>query len=217
MGQKTNPTSLRLNKTNRNFDSLWYNSLHYSRLIGDEIATKSHIEQVFAQATLPRNLWSFSPIFKRGRGLVVYLSPDRCRATKSTKLRLRRSVPLLQRDVKEINTSKETRLTQNYMVGNDISFTAANTPYLGKEKPGLAVREKRQFVHCLLTSLVCNTSSRSKALLHGDSSLLQKAHTLSWLHGDGYALKSSTSWLGSLCLPACASQCDASDDKVLPM
>ena len=189
MGQKTNPTSLRLNKTNRNFDSLWYNSLHYSRLVGDEIATKSHIEQVFAQATLPKNLWSFSPIFKRGRGLVVYLSPDRCRATKSTKLRLRRSVPLLQRDVKEINTSKKTRLT----VGNDISFTAANTPYLGKEKPGLAVREKRQFIHCLLTSLVCNTSSRSKALLHGDSSLLQKAHTLSWLHGDGYALVSSTS------------------------
>lgn len=187
MGQKTNPTALRLNKTNKRFDSLWYNKLHYSRLLGDELVTKSYIEQVFAQATLPKNLWSFSPSFKRGRGLILYLSPDKCRAAKSTKLRLRKFTPLLHRGT---NTAQEVKSVQTYMSDQDTCLSSSTIYHLKKtrplpEKKTWALQEKRFLVHFLLTLLMSNTGSKSKALLYHDPSLFQKAHTLLWTQGNG--------------------------------
>ena len=184
MGQKTNPTALRLNKTNKRFDSLWYNKLHYNRLLGDELVTKSYIEQVFAQANVPKNLWSFSPLFKRGRGLILYLSPDKCRAVKSTKLRLRKLTPLLYRGT---NTLQEVKSMQSC---KDIGFSSSTIYNLKDarplpEKKTWALQEKRFLVHFLLTLLMSNTSSKSKALLHRDLSLFQKAHTLLWIQGSG--------------------------------
>lgn len=183
MGQKTNPTALRLNKTNKRFDSLWYNKLHYSRLLGDELVTKSYIEQVFAQASIPKNLWSFSPLLKRGRGLILYLSPDKCRAVKSTKLRLRRFAPLLQ----------EARSVQSYTSHQDTGATSSPIYHLNKkeafsEKKKLALKGKRFFVHFLLTLLTSNTSSKSNALLSHDLSLFQKSHTLLWIQGEGQTI-----------------------------
>ncbi len=182
MGQKTNPTALRLNKTNKRFDSLWYNKLHYSRLLGDQLVTKSYIEQVFAQASIPKNLWSFSPLFKRGRGLILYLSPDKCRAVKSTKLRLRKLTPLLHRGT---NTLQEVKPIQQ-----DTDFSSSTIYHLKNtrplpEKKTWALQEKRFLVHFLLTLLMSNTSSKSKALLHHDLSFLQKAHTLLWMQESG--------------------------------
>ena len=198
MGQKTNPTSLRLNKTNKRFDSLWYNKLHYNRLLGDELVIKSYIEQVFAQAKIPTNLWSFSPFFKKGRGLVLYLSSDKCRAAKSTKLRLRRFTPLIHRDT---NIPQEVKSIQTHLSHQDtgvnqsitISTSHSTIHHLKKksllsEKKTLALQEKRFFVHFLLTLLMSNTSSKSKALLHHDLSFFQKAHILLWIQGDGQAI-----------------------------
>jgi hypothetical protein len=187
MGQKTNPTALRLNKTNKRFDSLWYNKLHYSRLVRDELVTKSYIEQVFAQASVPRNLWSFSPSFKRGRGLILYLSPDKCRAAKSTKLRLRKFTPLLHRGT---NTAQEIKPVLTYMSDQDTCLSHYTIYHFKNARPVLekktwALQEKRFLVHFLLTLLMSNTSSKSKALLHHDLSLFQKAHTLLWTQGNG--------------------------------
>ena len=73
MGQKTNPTSLRLNKTNKRFESAWYNKFHYGRLIADDLALKSFMEEIIVQAGLPKNVWSFSPIPKRGAWIDIVL------------------------------------------------------------------------------------------------------------------------------------------------
>lgn len=190
MGQKTNPTALRLNKTNKRFDSLWYNKLHYSRLLRDELVIKSYIEQVFAQASIPKNLWSFSPFFKRGRGLVLYLSSDKCRAAKSTKLRLRRFTPLLHGNTR---TSQEEKSIQSHLSDQETVVNLSNIYHLKKkgpvlEKKTLVLQERRFLVHFLLALLMFNTSSKSKALLHHDLSLFQKAHTLLWVQGDGQTI-----------------------------
>ena len=190
MGQKTNPTALRLNKTNKRFDSLWYNKLHYGKLLGDELVIKSYIEQVLAQANIPKNLWSFSPFFKRGRGLVLYLSCDKCRAAKSTKLRLRRFTPLLRENT---STLQEVKSIQSYLSDKGAGVNPFTTYHLNKptslsEKKTLALQEKRFLIYLLLALLMSNTSSRSKALLHHDLSLFQKAHTLLWMQGNGQAV-----------------------------
>ena len=188
MGQKTNPTALRLNKTNKSFDSSWYNQLHYNRLVGDDIAVKPFIEQVLTQAGLPKNLWSFSPIPKRGRGLILYLSPNRSRASKSAKLRLRQP-PISS------NKTMERRggSALSYAQSSNTTFTPATAFHFKERKAlfgggGMVAWERRFFVHSLLTQLVCNTSSRSKFMSHSDSSFLQKAHILSWLHGGEQAM-----------------------------
>ena len=129
------------NKTNKRFDSLWYNKLHYSRLVRDELVTKSYIEQVFAQASVPRNLWSFSPSFKRGRGLILYLSPDKCRAAKSTKLRLRKFTPLLHRGT---NTAQEIKPVLTYMSDQDTCLSHYTIYHLRMQ--GLCWR--RKLGHC---------------------------------------------------------------------
>jgi hypothetical protein len=198
MGQKTNPTALRLNKTNKRFDSLWYNKLHYGRLLGDELVIKSHIEQVLAQANIPKNLWSFSPFFKRGRGLVLYLSCDKSRAVKSTKLRLRRFAPLLHENTSTLHNQSKIGLQEVKPIQGLLSDKGASVnlfdPYHLKEKSSLpekrtlALQEKRLLVHSVLALLMSNTSSRSKALLHNDLSLFQKAKTFLWMQGDGQAV-----------------------------
>ena len=190
MGQKTNPTALRLNKTNKRFDSLWYNKLHYGSLLGNELVIKSYIEQVFTQASIPKNIWSFSPFFKRGRGLVLYLSSDKCRAAKSTKLRLRRFTPLLHKDT---STLQEIKSIQRHLSDQGTGANPSNIYHLKKESPlsekkTLALQEKRFLVHFLLALLMSNTNAKSKALLHHDLSLFQKAHTLLWMQGDGHTI-----------------------------
>ena len=186
MGQKTNPTSLRLNKTNKRFESAWYSKLHYSRLIADDLALRSFIEELLVQAGLPRNVWSFSPIPKRGRGLILYLSPSRSRAAKMIKLRLRQSPPLLQKSLNSPQIERETHLLhpENHSPADNFHLHREDISTIKRDLP---VWEKRFFVNLWLSQLTC-TASRSRALLQGDCSMLQRAHILSWFHGREQAI-----------------------------
>lgn len=49
MAQKTNPTSLRLQKTNKSFNSCWYSNYFYTDFLVEELKTRSYIERVFNQ------------------------------------------------------------------------------------------------------------------------------------------------------------------------
>ena len=180
MGQKTNPTSLRLNKTNKRFESAWYSKLQYGRLIADDLALRSFIEEILVQAGLPKSVCSFSPIPKRGRGLILYLSPSRSRAAKLTKLRLRQSPPFLQKSVNSLQMESRTYLPHSrnlYLHKKDISTIKRDLP----------VWERRFLVNLLLSQLT-STASRSRALSQGDYSVLQRAHILSWFHGGEQAI-----------------------------
>ena len=182
MGQKTNSTSLRLSKTNKRFESAWYSKLHYSRLIADDLALRSFIEDLLLQAGLPRNIWSFSPIPKRGRGLILYLSPSRSRAAKMIKLRLRQSPPLLQRSVNSSQIESGTYLSRSRNNSSINQNDDLHKRDISTIKRDLPVWERRFLVNLWLSQLTC-TASRSKALSQGDCSMLQRGHILSWFHG----------------------------------
>lgn len=186
MGQKTNPTSLRLNKTNKRFESAWYSKLQYGRLIADDLALRSFIEEILVQAGLPRSVWSFSPIPKRGRGLILYLSPSRSRAAKLTKLRLRQSPPLLQRNVNSLQMESRTYLShsRNHFLADNLYLHKKDISTIKRDLP---VWERRFLVNLLLSQLT-STASRSRALSQGDYSVLQRAHILSWFHGGEQAI-----------------------------
>ena len=191
MGQKTNPTSLRLHKTNKKFDSSWYSELHYSRLLGDDLVLRPFLEQVFIQAGLPKNLWSFSPITKRGRGLILYLSPDRSRADKSSKLRLGQPLPLLQHGEKK-KTLVKPKL--NCVPDNHTKFDSTTISHSthnrvmcypskdGNKRKNLTTKERKIFINFFLTQLMYHKGSKLKALSYNGSCLFQRSHTLSWLH-----------------------------------
>ena len=49
MGQKINPISLRLEQTNKQFDSCWFNEYNYTNLINKDIKIKSYINFVLNQ------------------------------------------------------------------------------------------------------------------------------------------------------------------------
>ena len=127
------------------------------------------------------------PRLRGGGGLILYLSPDKCRAAKSTKLRLRKFTPLLHRGT---NTAQEIKPVLTYMSDQDTCLSHYTIYHFKNARPVLekktwALQEKRFLVHFLLTLLMSNTSSKSKALLHHDLSLFQKAHTLLWTQGNG--------------------------------
>lgn len=49
MAQKVNPISLRLEKTNRTFDSSWFNNSNYSYLLKKDIKIQSYINVLLKQ------------------------------------------------------------------------------------------------------------------------------------------------------------------------
>ena len=51
MGQKANPISLRLN-INRNFDSCWFQDMHYSKLLTKEIQLRKYLSALFASINI---------------------------------------------------------------------------------------------------------------------------------------------------------------------
>ena len=53
MGQKVNPISLRLEKTNRHFDSCWYDDYNYTNLVLQDLRIKSYFKTVLNQIKYP--------------------------------------------------------------------------------------------------------------------------------------------------------------------
>lgn len=49
MGQKVNPISLRLQKTNRHFDSSWYNEYNYTSLFLQDLQIKNYLNSILKQ------------------------------------------------------------------------------------------------------------------------------------------------------------------------
>ena len=47
MGQKVNPISLRLGKTNKHFHSCWYSQIYYTSLINRDLNIESYISAIF--------------------------------------------------------------------------------------------------------------------------------------------------------------------------
>ena len=89
MGQKTNPVSLRLKKTNKSFNSCWYSDIHYHNLLIQELKTKQYINKVFAQIKYPAPLVSLSFLPKKTKAITVYFNPAESRHRRCERLQLK--------------------------------------------------------------------------------------------------------------------------------
>ncbi len=65
MSQKTNPVSLRLQNSNKHFESCWYSDIFYHQVLSDEIQLRTYIESVFYQAGRSKTLPSLQSHYRR--------------------------------------------------------------------------------------------------------------------------------------------------------
>lgn len=65
MGQKTNPVSLRLHYTNRNFDNCWYSHSFYKNLINKDIYLQQYLNTFLKLLKLPTGRYSIQHLQKK--------------------------------------------------------------------------------------------------------------------------------------------------------
>jgi hypothetical protein len=90
MGQKSNPTSLRLEKSNKHFTSCWYSDLSYTLLLGKEFRANAYLRAVFEQFRYPAPLLLSQNLYKGWRGYLLFLNPLRSRNERSRFFHLER-------------------------------------------------------------------------------------------------------------------------------
>ena len=90
MGQKSNPTSLRLEKSNKHFTSCWYSDLSYTLLLGKDLRANIYLQAVFEQFQYPAPLLLTQSLYKGWRGYLLFLNPFRSRNEKGRFFHLER-------------------------------------------------------------------------------------------------------------------------------
>ena len=88
MGQKVNPISLRLEKTNRHFDSCWYDDYNYTDLVLQDLKIKSYFKTVLNQIQYPEARLLIENLPKRTNVNLFYYNPTRSRQKKNVRFQL---------------------------------------------------------------------------------------------------------------------------------
>ncbi len=83
MGQKVNPISLRLEKTNRHFDSCWYDDYNYTDLFLQDYKIKNYLKVVLNQITIPEGRVSIENLPKKTSINLFYHNPTSSRQKKN--------------------------------------------------------------------------------------------------------------------------------------
>jgi hypothetical protein len=90
MSQKTNPISLRLQNSNKHFESCWYSDFFYNQVLGDEIQLGIYIKGLLYQAGQSRTVPSFQSQYKRYYTLLFLLDQRAERHKREFSLKLSR-------------------------------------------------------------------------------------------------------------------------------
>ena len=88
MGQKVNPISLRLEKTNRHFDSCWYDDYNYTDLFLQDLKIKNYLKVVLNQITYPEGRVSIENLPKKTNINLFYHNPTFYRQKKNIRFQL---------------------------------------------------------------------------------------------------------------------------------
>ncbi len=89
MGQKVNPISLRLGKTNKNYNSLWYGELAYGEFLKEEIISKTYIKKLLTQIGETPGDIGLLLHPKKGKILSPYLWVEGRRRVRSNRFQLK--------------------------------------------------------------------------------------------------------------------------------
>lgn len=82
MGQKVNPISLRLEKTNRHFDSCWYDDYNYTDLLLQDLKIKNYFKTVYNQIQYPEGRLYIENLPKKTNINLFYYNPTNSRRKK---------------------------------------------------------------------------------------------------------------------------------------
>lgn len=112
MGQKINPISLRLQTTNRSFDSCWYNNYYYSELLSQDLKIRIYLQSILKQIEFPSARFFIQTFQKKTRLFVFFCSPSLSRKirTKNFNLKiydikkLKRTSPTKLKKIKDTNS-----------------------------------------------------------------------------------------------------------------
>lgn len=88
MGQKVNPISLRLEKTNRHFDSCWYDDYNYTDLLLQDLKIKNYFKTVLNQIAYPEGRILIENLPKKSNINLFYCNPSNSRRKKKIRFQL---------------------------------------------------------------------------------------------------------------------------------
>ena len=88
MGQKVNPISLRLEKTNRHFDSCWYSDYNYTNLLLQDLKIKNYLKTILHQIQFPEGRVSIENLPNKTNISLFYHNPSNSRRKKNIRFQL---------------------------------------------------------------------------------------------------------------------------------
>lgn len=110
MGQKVNPISLRLEKTNRHFDSCWYDDYNYTDLLLQDLKIKNYLKIVLNQIKYPEGRVLIENLPNKSNVNLFYCNPSLSRQKKNRAFQLqtktRDTLNHLKKNKKEVSTKK---------------------------------------------------------------------------------------------------------------
>lgn len=88
MGQKSNPISLRLQQTNRHFDSSWYSNYYYTQLISKDINIQDYLNSVLKLIKKPQGRFFIQSLTKKTLIHFFLCNPNTSRESKLNSFQL---------------------------------------------------------------------------------------------------------------------------------
>ena len=107
MGQKVNPISLRLEKTNRHFDSCWYSDYNYTDLLLQDLKIKNYLKTVLKQIQYPEGRVLIENLPKKSNINLFYHNPSNSRRKKNVRFQLQNYKIDNKKNKKTYSFSKE--------------------------------------------------------------------------------------------------------------
>ena len=165
MGQKINPISLRLEQTNRQFDSCWFNDYNYTNLINKDIKIKSYINLVLNQIKYSSARFFIQNLPNKTKVHVFFLNPKTLRKGVSRVFQLKDSFK--KRKTKQIKKLNQISLLQKK---NENFQTWSASPYGLVGPKGKAGRKTQNYNEQLLKKNIFlknyknNTNNKAKLL-----------------------------------------------------
>lgn len=96
MGQKINPISLRLQKTNRKYDSSWYSNYHYGELFLFDLKVRDYLGRILKQIKYPEGRVLISHFSKGSKINLFAFNPTSSRQQKSASFGLKGGAQILK-------------------------------------------------------------------------------------------------------------------------
>jgi ribosomal protein S3 len=88
MAQKVNPISLRLQQTNRNFESCWYSDFFYTSLINQDLQIQQYLDSILKQIEYPSGRYVVHNLPKKSKISVFFCNPKTSRLKRTQRFHL---------------------------------------------------------------------------------------------------------------------------------